>query len=61
MDDTERRAQDHPTTRSTLGRRALFSRALLLAGAAVTLTGLTGCPGGEQGDDGEDDEGGDDD
>lgn len=47
---------------SGIGRRALFSRALLGVGAVVALGGLTGCPApsGDD-DDGGDDEGGDDD
>jgi hypothetical protein len=52
MEDTE------PTT---YGRRAFFGRALLLAGAAVTLTSLTGCPGGQQDDDDDEGDDGDDD
>lgn len=47
MDDTG----STPGTGPALGRRAFFGRALLAAGAAVSLVGLTGCPGGEQGDD----------
>jgi hypothetical protein len=55
MDETE----EH-----TLGRRALFGRALLALGGGVALLTLSGCPGGDQGgddDDGGDDGGGDDD
>ena len=60
MDDTKRNAEDAERNVAGIGRRAFFSRALLMAGAATTLVTLTGCPGGEQ-DDGDDDDGGDDD
>jgi hypothetical protein len=59
MDETKRDPRDDPATGAGIGRRALFGRALLAAGAAATLFGLTGCPGGDQDDD--DDDGGDDD
>ena len=55
MDDRETTADPSPT----MNRRALFGRALLVAGAGATLLTLTGCPGGDQDDD--DDDGGDDD
>jgi hypothetical protein len=54
MDQTRRDPVDDPTTRTPIGRRAFFGRALLAAGATTALLGLTGCPGGEQDDDGED-------
>jgi hypothetical protein len=54
MDDTERTLPENSDTRPGIGRRALFSRALLAVGATTALVTLTGCPGGEQDDDGED-------
>jgi hypothetical protein len=59
--DTTRKSEDEPRTGVAIGRRAFFGRALLAAGATVSLLGLTGCPGGEQDDDGDDDGGDDDD
>jgi hypothetical protein len=59
MDDTKPSSVDDPSTPAAMGRRAFFSRALLVAGAAAGLTALTGCPGG--GDDDEDDDDDDDD
>ena len=60
MDDAKRNSQDDPSTGAGIGRRALFGRALLVAGAGAALVGLTGCPGGSQdddeGDDGDDDD-----
>ena len=59
MDDTEPRAAAGSGTDRAIGRRALFGRALLLAGASATVLALSGCPGGDQDDD--DDDGDDDD
>jgi hypothetical protein len=56
MDDTNRTSVDDPSTGTTMGRRAFFSRTLLAAGAAVGLATLTACPGGDGDDDDDDDD-----
>ncbi|MGK5681803.1 hypothetical protein [Actinoplanes sp. URMC 104] len=52
---------DAPPREERFNRRALFGRALLLAGGAATVLTLSGCPGGDGDDDGDDGEGDDDD